>query len=55
MLKQANSLEVDCKSSAELTLKRLYLWTIEPIEKMKWLAIACESCLCKYNIIIYYT
>jgi hypothetical protein len=27
----------------ELSLKKLYLWTLEPIERMKWLAIACES------------
>jgi hypothetical protein len=27
----------------ELSLKKLILWTMEPIERMKWLAIACES------------
>lgn len=27
----------------ELNLKKLILWTMEPIERMKWLAIACES------------
>jgi hypothetical protein len=29
--------------SEELTLKKLLLWTFEPMERMKWLAIACES------------
>jgi gamma-tubulin complex component 3 len=27
----------------DLTLKNLFLWTIEPIERMKWLSIACDS------------
>jgi len=27
----------------DLTLKKLYLWTLEPIERMRWLANACES------------
>jgi len=27
----------------DLSLKKLFLWTLEPIERMKWLAIACES------------
>ncbi len=27
----------------QLSLKKLILWTMEPIERMKWLAIACES------------
>lgn len=29
--------------SDELSLKKLILWTMEPMERMKWLAIACES------------
>jgi hypothetical protein len=29
--------------SEELTFKKLLLWTFEPMERMKWLAIACES------------
>ena len=27
----------------ELTLKKLYLWTLEPIERMKWLAVSCDA------------
>ena len=27
----------------DLTLKNLFLWTIEPLERMKWLSITCES------------
>jgi gamma-tubulin complex component 3 len=30
-------------SAEELSLKKLMLWTLEPMERMKWLAIACES------------
>ena len=30
-------------SDDELTLKNLVLWTIEPIERMKWLVVSCES------------
>ena len=30
-------------STEELSLKKLVLWTLEPMERMKWLAIACES------------
>lgn len=28
--------------SKDLTLKKLLLWTSEPIERMKWLACACD-------------
>lgn len=28
--------------SKDLTLKKLMLWTLEPIERMKWLACACD-------------
>ena len=31
------------KSNEELTLKNLILWTKEPIERMKWLLIVCDS------------
>lgn len=34
----------------ELSLKKIILWTLEPIERMKWLAISCEAV---YSIIIY--
>ena len=34
----------------ELSLKKLFLWTLEPIERMKWLAIACESVYRNYYI-----
>jgi len=27
----------------ELTLKKLYLWTLEPTERMKWLAVCCDA------------
>ena len=30
-------------NNSELTLKNLILWTMEPIERMKWLVISCES------------
>ncbi len=30
-------------SIEELTLKKLILWTYEPLERMKWLSICCES------------
>ena len=33
----------DDNENIELSLKKLFLWTAEPIERMKWLAIACES------------
>lgn len=28
--------------SKDLTLKKLLLWTFEPMERMKWLACACD-------------
>ncbi len=28
--------------SKDLTLKKLLLWTSEPIERMKWLACSCD-------------
>jgi len=31
------------KTNEELTLKNLILWTKEPIERMKWLLIICDS------------
>jgi len=31
----------------EVSLKKLYLWTLEPIERMKWLANACEAVFSK--------
>ncbi len=37
--------DLDDKSndiSKDLTLKKLLLWTIEPIERMKWLACSCD-------------
>lgn len=39
----------------ELTLKKLLLWTLEPLERMKWLAIACESVYSKYFLTISFT
>ena len=30
-------------SNEDLTLKNLILWTKEPIERMRWLSLACES------------
>lgn len=30
-------------NSDDLSLKKLILWTLEPLERMKWLAIACEA------------
>ena len=32
----------------DLTLKKLYLWTLEPIERMKWLANSCEAVCSNY-------
>ena len=28
----------------DLSLKKLYLWTLEPLERLKWLAVLTESC-----------
>jgi gamma-tubulin complex component 3 len=39
----AGNLGVNSCQSEELSLKKLILWTLEPMERMKWLAIACES------------
>ena len=40
--------------SEELSLKKLILWTMEPMERMKWLAIACESIYSKNILNNYY-
>lgn len=29
-------------STKDLNLKKLYLWTLEPLERMKWLACCCD-------------
>ena len=42
---QSTNIEKDSENAQEVTLKRLYLWTIEPMEKMKWLAIVSEACM----------
>lgn len=31
------------KQDQEINLKKIYLWTVEPIEKMKWLSIISEA------------
>ena len=33
--------EVD--DSKDLSLKKLYLWTLEPLERLKWIAVLTES------------
>lgn len=35
--------ETNSHCEDNLTLKKLILWTFEPLEKMKWLAVCCES------------
>jgi hypothetical protein len=35
--------------SKDLTLKKLFLWTSEPIERMKWLACSCDIVSSKDN------
>ena len=40
--------EVSTENKEEdLSLKKLFLWTLEPIERMKWLANACEAVFSK--------
>ena len=48
--RQASKSKVSNESSNEsdsttedLSLKNLVLWTTEPIERMRWLAVSCES------------
>jgi hypothetical protein len=45
MLKSSNSYDENTNSNvgSDLTLKTLVLRTKEPVEKMKWLAIAVDS------------
>jgi gamma-tubulin complex component 3 len=31
-------------AESPLTLKSLYLWTLEPMDSLKWIAILCDSC-----------
>ncbi len=42
--------EINDEKEEDLTLKKLYLWTLEPIERMKWLANACEAIYSKYSL-----
>lgn len=37
-------LQGDSSQSKSLTLRKLYLWSMEPIERLKWLAILCDAC-----------
>lgn len=32
------------KSSKSLTLRKLYLWSLEPFERLKWIAILADAC-----------
>ncbi|MCQ2816065.1 MAG: hypothetical protein MJ252_02255 [archaeon] len=41
--KQNEDPSVVLSSEDDLTLKNLVLWTMEPLERMSWLAMACES------------
>lgn len=51
MFKLSNNIENDnSQNNNELTLKKLVLWTIGPLEKMKWLAIASDAVYCKFLI-----
>jgi gamma-tubulin complex component 3 len=31
-------------SSKSLSLRKLYLWSIEPFERLKWIGILCDAC-----------
>lgn len=47
MCKQEDSVQPSQQPNSnfenELTLKKLYLWTLGPIERMKWLAVSCDA------------
>ena len=34
----------DSSKAKALTLRKLYLWFLEPFERLKWLAILCDAC-----------
>lgn len=47
----SNSSSTENNFENELTLKKLYLWTLEPTERMKWLAVSCEAIASKLILI----
>lgn len=49
LFKKMNLKEEENNDIEELSLKKIFLWTLEPIERMKWLAIACEGIYSKIN------
>jgi gamma-tubulin complex component 3 len=45
---EEGNLNPDGNNGEDLSLKKLILWTFEPLEKMKWLAISCEAVYSKF-------
>jgi hypothetical protein len=43
--KMNTKIEENSENADELSLKKLLLWTLEPIERMKWIAITTEAIL----------
>lgn len=46
-----SSKDNDHNTGGGLSLKKLLFWTLEPLERMKWVAIACESVYSKYILL----
>jgi hypothetical protein len=42
--------EKEIDSTKDLNFKKLYLWTLEPLERMKWLACCCDLVSSKIEI-----